>query len=170
MHANLIECKNSFYLYAIILNSEIKNHTFKSLIHLSVSQCQTAWKIWKENIWDQWLYGNAGGNKTAGYICHSYSELYIPLFVVDYSIYFIFIILLLVGVFKRDKLYVLFEALNHYQQWFIVICWIIWSGNSLNILKTLFLTLTPYLTPFASLRIFYMNYINGIFDLRVWLP
>ena len=150
-----------FYLYTIILNSEIKNHKYKSLIHLSVSQCQTAWKIWNKDKWDLWLYGSSRIDKVTGEVCNTEpnSELNIPLFFVDYSIYFILMILLLVGVFKRDKLYVFFEAWSHYQQLFIILCFTIGSGNSSNVMKTLSFTLAPYFSPFAFLRILKMEYI-----------
>ena len=162
MHANLIECNSNFYLYSIILNSEIKNHTYKSLIHLSVSQCQTAWRKWDKNKWDKWLYNSYTYDSNTGYVCDkepNNSELFNPLFLVDYSIYFILMILLLVGVFKRDKLYVFLEAWSHYQQLFIILCFTIGSGNSSNVMKTLSFTLAPYFSPFAFLRILNMEYI-----------
>ena len=145
-------------MYTIILNSEIKNHKYKSLIHLSVSQCQTAWKKWSNDKCIDCLYEKSGDSKDAGYICHPYSELYIPLFVVDYSIYFILMILLLIGVFKRSKMHVFLEAWNQYQQWFIILCFIIWSSKSSNVIKTLSFTLTPYWIPLIFLRFFYFEY------------
>ena len=149
-------------MYTIILNSEIKNHKYKSLIHLFVSQCQTAWKIWNKDKWDQWLSDSSRIDQVTGYVCNTEptnSELYIPLFVVDYSIYFILMILLLIGVFKRSKMHVFLEAWNQYQQWFIILCFIIWSSKSSNVIKTLSFTLMPYWIPLIFLRFFYFEYI-----------
>ena len=144
-------------MYTIILNTNINDHRYKSLIYLSISQCQPAWKKWNREKWIDCIYRISGGDQDTGYVW--YTEHYYPLFYIDFSIYSILMILLLIGVFKRDKLYVFLEAWSHYQQWFIILWFIIWSSNSSNVMKTLFFTLTPYLTPFAILRLFNMEYI-----------
>ena len=162
MHVYLIEFKYKFYLYTIILNTEKStNLSDKSLIHLFAPQCQIAWMIGNEDKWDRSIYDNFKIYQDTDFVWNTKpnSELYIPLFVVDYSIYFILMILLLIGLLKRNKLYVFYEAWSHYQQWFIILCFTFWSGNSSNVLKTLFFTLAPFFTPFAFLRIFNMEYI-----------
>ena len=166
-------CKYNFYLYTFILNTVIKNHTFRSLTHLSIYQCQTAWKIWNKDKWDECLYDSSKTDQDTGKIWNTEpnSELDIPLFVVDYSIYLILMILLLIGAFKINKLYVFFEAWNHYQQSFMILCFTFWSGNSSNVMKTLSFTLAPYFTLFAFLRILNMEYIwlewsNKLFDFK----